>query len=347
MIGFILSMYTLFTSALQLITGELSDSVGRKTTIQYYYLFSIIGMIFGVLAKNWWYILALNILFGIADSLDGTSFHPMMAESVPKEKMAVAMSLMTIIWGLPGFYSQAVGGYLADFYGIRNVMYIVLGMLIVAALWFHFTTEETLKEKKPFKLKAVLKNIQGIARPEPQLIPFYIVSVLDRFGWAINRGILVTLLSQAYGFSLTRIGILMTVEMVAMTLTSIPIGKMLDKTSNRNGIIGALILNFIVFGGYALTANYAILIVLQVIKGITVGLWDTSISLYQNKMVPEGERGKTFGNINSVKGIVSIPAPFIGAMLFGYIGFKGVFTVSSAIIGLALLTSTRLVEPKI
>ena len=74
---------------------------------------------------------------------------------------------------------------------------------------------------------------------------------------------------------------------------------------------------------------------------------DTSISLYQNKMVPEGERGKTFGNINSVKGIVSIPAPFIGAILFGYIGFKGVFTISSAIIGLALLTSTRLVEPKI
>jgi DHA1 family multidrug resistance protein-like MFS transporter len=347
LIGLILSIYTMFTSGLQLVTGELADSVGRKTALNYYYIITAAGLIFAVLAKNWWYILALNILFGIADALEGPAFSPMMAESVPKEKIAVAMSLMTMIWGIPGFYGQALGGYLGDLYGLRAVMYIILGMEIVAALWFYFTTEETLKEKKPFKLSAVLKNIQGIAKPEPHLVPFYIVSILDRFGWAINRGILVTLLTQAYGFSLTSIGILMTVEMVAMTLTSIPVGKALEKYSTRNGIIGALVLNLIVFSGYALTSSYWILLVLQVVKGITVGLWDTSIMLYQNKLVPEGERGKTFGNINSIKGLVSIPAPFIGALLFGYIGFKGVFATSATIIGLALLTSTRLIEPEI
>ena len=68
--------------------------------------------------------------------------------------------------------------------------------------------------------------------------------------------------------------------------------------------------------------------------------------LYQNKIVPEGERGKTIGNINSIKGVIAIPAPFIGALLFGYIGFKGVFATSTMILILALLTSTRLVEPK-
>jgi hypothetical protein len=69
--------------------------------------------------------------------------------------------------------------------------------------------------------------------------------------------------------------------------------------------------------------------------------------LYQNKIVSEGDRGKTFGNINSIKGMISIPAPFIGALLFGYIGFKGVFATSAFIIALALLASTRLTEPKL
>ena len=347
LIGLILSIYTMFNSGLQLVTGELADSVGRKTVMNWYYVFTITGLVFAVLAKNWWYILALNVLFGIADALEGPAFSPMMAESVPKEKMAVAMSLMTLIWGIPGFYGQAMGGYLADMLGIRSVMYIILGAMIVAALWFYFTTKETLKEKKPFKLSAVLKNIQGIAKPESHLVPFYIVSILDRFGWAINRGILVTLLTQAYGFSLTSIGILMTVEMIVMTVTSIPIGKALEKYSTKKGITLALVLNFLVFGGYALTSNYMILLVLQAMKGITVGLWDAAIGLYQNKLVPEGERGKTFGNINSIKGLVSIPAPFIGALLFGFIGFKGVFATSATIIGLALLTSTRLIEPEI
>lgn len=347
LIGLILSIYTMFNSGLQLITGELADSVGRKSSLNLYYIVTTVGLLFAVLAKNWWYILALNILFGIADALEGPAFSPMMAESVPKQKIAVAMSLMTLIWGIPGFYGQAIGGFLADLYGLRAVMYIILGMEVVAALWFYFTTEETLTDKKPFKLSAVLKNIQGIAKPEPQFVPFYIVSILDRFGWAINRGILVTLFTQAYGFSLTRIGILMTVEMIVMTITSIPIGQALEKYSTRNGIIFALTLNVLVFSGYALTSNYMILLVLQAMKGITVGLWDAAIGVYQNKIVPEGERGKTFGNINSIKGLVAIPAPFIGAVLFGVIGFKGVFATSATILGLALLTSTRLIEPEI
>lgn len=346
-IGLILSIYTAINSGLQLVTGEFADSRGRKTALNYYYVFTFIGMLFAVVARNWWYLLALNILFGIADALEGPSFSPMIAESVPKEKMAVAMSLTTIIWSLPGFYGQAMGGYLADTFGNQVVMNIILGLVVLAALWFYFTTEETLSEKKPFKLSAVITNIQGMARPETKLVPFYVVSILDRFGWAINRGILVTMLTQAYGFSLTKIGLLMTVEMVTLTLTSIPIGQMLDRYSNRKAIIGALILNVLMFSGFALTDNYGLLLILQAVKGLTIGLWDTSIQLYQNKIVSESERGKTFGNINSIKGLVAVPAPFIGALLFSYIGFKGVFATSAIIVCLALLTSTRLTEPEV
>jgi len=347
LIGLIMSLWTAFNSLLQLVTGELADSVGRKTVLNYYYIFSIIGVVIAAVAKNWVYFIAVNIIFGIADALDGPAFSPMFAESVPKEKMAVAMSLITLIWSIPGFYGKALGGYLADHYGTQLVLIIVLVAEVVAALWFFFTTKETLTEKKPFKLKAVLRNIQGISRPESRLIPFYIVAILDRFGWMLNGGILVTMFTQEYGFSLTEIGVLLTIEMVAISLISIPAGRALDKYSNRNGIIVALVLTVITFSGYALTSSYQYLMLLQVVKGVTIGLWDTSIMLYQNKIVPEGERGKSFGNINSIKGMVSIPAPFIGALLFGYIGFKGVFATSAFIIALALLASTRLTEPKL
>ena len=346
LIGFIMSLWTAFNSLLQLVTGELADSVGRKTALNYYYIFTIIGLMIAAVAKNWAYFIIVNILFGIADALEGPSFSPMFTESVPKEKMAVAMSMITLIWGIPGFYGKALGGYLGDRLGSQQVIHIVLGGVIVAALWFYFATEETLTEKKPFKLSAVLRNIKGIARPEGRLVAFYLVSILDRFGWMINSGILVTMFIQEFGFSLTEIGILLTVEMAALTLASIPIGRALDKYSNRNGIIAALVLSVIVFTGYSVTSSYWALMALQVVKGVTVGLWDTSIMLYQNKIVPEGERGKTFGNINSIKGLVAIPAPFIGALLFSYIGFKGVFATSASVLGLALLASTRLVEPE-
>jgi DHA1 family multidrug resistance protein-like MFS transporter len=345
LIGLIMSVWTAFNSLLQLVTGEFADTRGRKTALNYYYVFTIIGLVIAAVARNWVYFIIVNILFGIADALDGPAFSPMFAESVPKEKMAVAMSMITLIWAIPGFYGKALGGYLGDLIGSQQVIYMVLGLVTVSALWFYFTVDETLKEKKPFKLSAVVRNIGGIARPEGKLVPFFLVSILDRFGWMINSGILVTMFSQGYGFSLTEIGILLTVEMAAMTLVSIPIGKALDRYSNRNGIIAALVLSVAVFTGYSLISSYMGLMSLQVVKGVTVGLWDTSMNLYQNKIVPQGERGKTIGNINSIKGIVSIPAPFIGAILFGYIGFKGVFATSASVLVLALLASTKLVEP--
>lgn len=341
LIGLIMSVWTAFNSLLQLVTGEFADTRGRKTALNYYYVFTIIGLVIAAVARNWVYFIAVNVLFGIADALDGPAFSPMFAESVPKEKMAVAMSMITLIWAIPGFYGKALGGYLGDKIGSQQVIYMVLGLVTVSALWFYFTVDETLKEKKPFKLSAVLSNIRGIARPEGRLVPFFLVSILVRFGWMINSGILVTMFSHGYGFSLTEIGILLTVEMAAMTLVSIPIGRALD----RNSIIAALVLTVVVFTGYSLISSYMGLIALQVVKGVTVGLWDTSMMLYQNKIVPQGERGKTIGNINSIKGIISIPAPFIGALLFGYIGFKGVFATSASVLVLALLASTKLVEP--
>jgi len=345
LIGLMLSIWNFFNSLLQMVTGELSDSVGRKTLLNYYYLFSIVGVVIAVMADNWWYFIAVNMFFGIADALDGPSFSPMFAESVPKEKMAVAMSMIILIWSIPGFYGKALGGYLADRIGNKSVIYIILGAEIVAALWFYLTTKETLKEKKPFKWSAVIENIKGIAKPEKTLRAFYAVSILDRFGWAINRGILVTMFAQAYSFSLTEIGFLMTFEMVALTLVSIPVGKALDKYSTKKGIMFASALTVLIFSGYAVTSNYLVLLGLQALKGVTIGIWDTAIMLYQNKVVPEGERGKTFGNINSIKGLVAIPAPFFGALLFGFVGFKGVFATSATVIGLAFLTSTRILEP--
>jgi len=212
LIGLIMSLWTAFNSLLQLVTGELADSVGRKTVLNYYYVFSVIGLVIAAVAKNWVYFIAVNIIFGVADALEGPSFSPMFAESVPKEKMAVAMSMITLIWSIPGFYGKALGGFIADLYGPQLVIIVVLVAEIVAALWFYFTTKETLTETKPFKLKAVLRNIQGISRPESRLVPFYIVAILDRFGWMINGGILVTMFTQEYGFSLTEIGVLLTIE---------------------------------------------------------------------------------------------------------------------------------------
>jgi hypothetical protein len=46
-------------------------------------------------------------------------------------------------------------------------------------------------------------------------------------------------------------------------------------------------------------------------------------------MVNANERGRHFGNLNGLKGLVGLPAPIIGALLYEHYGLNGAFTVST------------------
>ena len=345
LIGFILSVWTAVNALAQLVTGELCDSIGRKKVLTAYYIFSIAGLIIAAVAQSWIYFIAVNILFGLADALGEPAFNPIFAESVPKEKIAIAMSLLTLTWSLPGFYSKALGGYFGDLIGGKSVIYIVIVVEIISLTWFYLTVKETLTETKPFKLRAVLRNIQGISKPNQKLVNFYAVAILDRFGWMITSGILVAIFTEAFNFTLTQIGLLLTLEMIAITLTSIPAGKALDRYGPKKGITVALLINAFSFLGYAMASSFSGFAILQVFKGVCIGIWDPGFTSYLSKIIPENERGKNFGNINSIRGLVSIPAPFIGALLFKYIGFRGLFLVSTFFVVASFLASLRLPNP--
>ncbi len=61
----------------------------------------------------------------------------------------------------------------------------------------------------------------------------------------------------------------------------------------------------------------------QKIRGAAIALWDPSSSAYLTKNVDSDERGRHFGNLYGLKGIIGFPAPIIGALLYGYYGLSG------------------------
>jgi MFS family permease len=341
-IGGLRSLWTLVTNGLQFVTGEICDSWGRKTVITGYYLASIAGLFISVYARDWRWLVPAIVLYSLADSLGEPSFYPIFAESVDANKIGLSISLLSLTWFLPGLYGKLFAGYIGDNVGLVNVLRIVLIGEVAATLVFLFGVEETLKERRPMDWAAVKRNIVGVLKPRGDLRDVYLLSILDRFSWAMNRGILVAMLYEALGLSLLQIGVLFTVATATTTLALIPIGNLVDRYGSPVFLRASVILSIASFAGYALFRSFPVLVVLQVFRGLAMGLWDPSYNSFIAKAVPEGERGSLYGSINGLRGLIVFPAPLIGAYLFEGFGIRGTFAASIAVSFLALVIALRL-----
>ena len=341
-IGGMRSLWTLVTNGLQFVTGEFCDSWGRKTVITGYYLASIAGLLISVYARDWRWLVPAIVLYSLADSLGEPSFYPIFTESVDANKIGLSISLLSLTWFLPGLYGKLFAGYIGDNVGLVNVLRIVLAGEVVATLVFLFGVEETLKERRPMDWAAIKRNIVGIIKPRGDLRDVYLLSILDRFSWAMNRGILVAMLYESLGLSLLQIGVLFTVATATTTLALIPIGNLVDRYGSPVFLRASVILSIASFAGYALFRSFPVLIGLQVFRGLAMGLWDPSYNSFIAKAVPEGERGSLYGSINGLRGLIVFPAPLIGAYLFEGFGIRGTFAASIAVSSLALVIALRI-----
>jgi len=153
--------------------------------------------------------------------------------------------------------------------------------------------------------------------------------MIDRFSWMISGSIFVAMIYEAYNFSLLEIGLLLTAMSATTAILVVPIGKMVDTYGSTRIMRVSSILSIIVFLLFIYVKDFNGIIMVQIVRGAAIALWDPSSSAYLTKNVDSDERGRHFGNLYGLKGIVGFPAPIIGAQLYGYYGLTGAFTATT------------------
>ena len=327
-IGGFQSLWILLTHGLQFITGELCDAWGRKRSISIYYVGSVLGLTLSILARDWRWLIPAIIIYSIADGLADPSFYPIYVESVDEKQMGFAISLLSLSWFLPGLYSKLLAGYIGEDMGLVNVLKIALAGIVLASLVFELTVKETLKQRRRVDWDTVRRNLLGAFKPRKDLRAIYMLSILNRFALQVSFGIFVAMLYEGRGFSLLQIGLLLTIATASTTLSLIPAGRLVDRIGSTLFLRASVLLSILSFGGFILSGSYRVYMLLQVFRGLAVGLWDPSFNSLISKAVPSERRGSLYGSLNGLRGFISFPAPMIGAYVFNSIGFRGPFMVS-------------------
>ena len=101
-----------------------------------------------------------------------------------------------------------------------------------------------------------------------------------------------------------------------MMLLTIPSGWLSDKKGERYSIVSGFLFQALAFFVFVRVASLTGFYAAAALLGIGFGLMIPAFDSLTSKVVPEKQRGTAFGLLSTSLGIVSLPAPAIGAQLW-------------------------------
>jgi MFS family permease len=136
-------------------------------------------------------------------------------------------------------------------------------------------------------------------------------------------------LAQVAGITVEQIGILGSIFSIAMMFTPILSGKMVDKYGERVPISLGFLLVFCAFMIFLQVGNFVGFAITWIVFGIGVGLLSPAYQSLISKVVPQKMLGTFSGLFRSSLGLISLPAPYIGARLWEIFSPKVPFVITS------------------
>jgi MFS family permease len=342
---------SLASSIVQPFTGYLSDRLGRKLLIA-------IGSAVGVCSMAFFFVAAVNhslislsvgyVLFGLS-ILGNPATQAMIAETVEMDpgRLNIAFSLVFFFTSLPGAVFPFAAGFLVQTYGFgllfasAAILESVNLLVMMPQLKETRTDPAAAKEQPPRKRFSIR---QAILPPRGR-VRLFIPFAMDAFFYGVGGSIIYGIWAKQFGFTTGDIGLIFGTLSVSIVLGQYPATRLLLKVGTRRVLAFSEALTVFIMLGWLLTDSLPVFIFLAVVFGISVALWVPAISALFMRAAPVEERGGISGKLAAFRGLIAVPAPFIGGLLYGAYGYY--VPISIGMVGEALTTLAilRLLPP--
>ena len=343
-IGLFFFLSSIVPLVLQILGGWISDTLGRLRAIAIGSVVGIFTYVALILAPTWEWLLLASACSAITGALVGPSFDAFIAEQSSEENRAKMFGVTQALFGIVGVVGPALGGWLAGIRGFK-FMLLIAGLLYICATIIRVSMARSVGkngghkgEKLSFAgLKSNLGAMFGLLFGGGLVTWILITDGVRDTSFALSMNLLSVYMQDFGGLNLQQIGLTSSMFGLAIMLTVIPAGIIADKIGERFGI--AL--------GFALVGiSLAMLIFLPsgvfwlylvgwALAGMGVGMMQPAYMSLISKAVPAHLRGTAFGLFSTSLGLISLPAPWIGAQLWQSISPRFPFMIT---IGAVLLS---------
>lgn len=335
-VGLIFTLTSVVVLILQIFGGWVSDSIGRLRSIAIGSVGGIFGFVAVLLAPTWQWMLAALCVLQFPYALVGPSFGAFIAENSTTENRGKVYGITDTIFQITGVIGPPVGGLLVGRYGFK-MMFLVSGSLYALAailrIWMASTVRTT-TEANPQKLltsslKTSIKTMFGMILGGGVLTWIFITDGVRDTAFRLSGELQPLYLEQVAGITVEQIGILGSIFSIAMMFTPILSGKMVDKYGERVPISLGFLLVFCAFMIFLQVSAFVGFALCWIVFGIGVGLLSPAYQSLISKVVPQKMLGTFSGLFHSSLGLISLPAPYIGARLWETFSPKVPFVITS------------------
>lgn len=335
-VGLFFTLSQIIPLALQILGGWISDTLGRLRSIAMGSLASLLAYVVLVLSPSWEWVLLGSALGAVTGALVGPSFLAFIAENSSEENRARVFGITDTIFMIVGVIGPPLGGELAGRYGFKPMLVVATVLYAVATVIRVWMARSAVTGRdanpQPLSLAGLKSNLGTMLT---MLVAGGVVTwILITDGvrdiaYSLSFNLFPLYLEDIGGLTIQQIGWLNSLFGVCMMAVTIPAGWLSDKKGERLNIVLGFLLEFAALMVLIQASHYLEFLVCFGLFGLGVGLMSPAYSSLISKAIPESVRGTAFGLFHTSLGLVSLPAPAIGAQLWQRFGPRFPFTLTA------------------
>lgn len=344
-IGLFFTISQIVPLFLQILGGWISDSLGRLRAIAIGSVFGVLGFIPLVLADSWGWLVMAVAVGSVARALVGPSFDAFIAEHSSEENRGKIFGVTQTIFMVVSVVGPPLGGWLAQDYGFRKMLLVAgifyfIAALIRISMAREAAKTETSQKKLSFdNLKTNLGTIFGLIFSGGLVTWIMITDGFRDISFQLSGNLFPVYMQDIGGLSIQQIGWATSLFGLSMMLLTMPGGWLSDKVGERVGIaLGMALMSGALFILINIPEGKQWMYFLGwAVAGMGVGLMTPAYQSLISKAVPENLRGTAFGLFSTSLGVLSLPAPMIGAQLWDRFGPQFPFTITAIAMLLSII----------
>jgi DHA1 family multidrug resistance protein-like MFS transporter len=299
MVGLLTTTFGLARLVVDIPVGRLAEWVGRRPLLIAGPLVQAVGSVACGLAGSYWQLLTFRVVQGIGSAMYTTAAMITLADLSNRSNRGQVMSLYQGSLLLGAGLGPTLGGFLAQYLGLRAPFFVFGGLAILATLWGYLRLPETRsqpEESTAVGEHTVQSGVHGRYPSATGLMPllrdfnFLLVSMVTLGFFFMRTGarnqILPLLAADRLGLSPGSIGFALTVASLVNFLTLMVAGGLSDRFGRKAVITPGCLITAVSLFMLTESTSYGYLLASCVVMGIGTGIAGPTPSAYVADIIP-------------------------------------------------------------
>jgi DHA1 family multidrug resistance protein B-like MFS transporter len=353
-IGLVYSLAQTVPFALNIIGGWLSDKFGRLRVINWGNFLKVLAFIVMIIANRWEWMIAGFALIGASGAIGGPSFSAFIADEVEEEHLAKVYAVQQNIRNLANLLIGPLAGLIVANQGYKRMLLAAGSAHVLGTILLMINENRSRLETDPdqgpgikLPFRKSLGLIIGLVFAGGLFSWLFVIDHLNDIFLGMSQSLNVLYLERVVGIGVEQIGILPTIGGIIGLIVTIPLGYWVDKRGENIGLGLAYFLLAVHAGVPLIARNFWMLIPGAVVYPFMLGLAGPAYNSLVSKAVPEEQRGIAFGLTWTSRGLIAIPTPYLGGLMWDRIAPQAPFLFAViGCFGLSVLAFLKLKSPR-